>query len=117
MDIVYIKDLEVKTVIGVYDWEREIRQPVTVDLDMAHDMRQASASDDVAYVLDYKRVAVRVTDYIEQSRVKLLETLAEEIAALVMREFSVPWVRVKVGKPAALTGARAVGIIIERGTR
>jgi dihydroneopterin aldolase len=117
MDIVYIRDLEVKTVIGVYEWEREIRQPVTVDLDMAHDMHHAAATDDVAHVLDYKRVAVRVTEYIEQARVKLLETLAEEIATLVMREFSVPWVRVKVGKPAALTGARAVGIIIERGSR
>jgi dihydroneopterin aldolase len=116
MDIVYIRDLEVKTVIGVYDWEREIKQPVTVDLDMARDHRPAAATDDVAHVLDYKSVCVRVTDYIEKSELKLLETMAEEIAALVMREFGVPWIRVKVGKPAAITGARAVGVIIERGS-
>ncbi|MDR0780508.1 MAG: dihydroneopterin aldolase [Pseudomonadales bacterium] len=116
MDIIYIRELEVKTVIGVYEWEREIKQPVTVDLDMAHDIRAAAATDDVAYVLDYKRVSMRVSDYIEQSRFTLLETLAEAVATLVLREFGVPWVRVKVGKPAALTGARAVGIIIERGS-
>ncbi|MDR2213793.1 MAG: dihydroneopterin aldolase [Pseudomonadales bacterium] len=117
MDIVYIRDLEVKTVIGVYDWEREIRQPVTVDLDLAHDIRQGAATDDVAHVLDYKQVCLRVSDYIERSRCKLLETLAEELAALLMREFGVPWLRVKIGKPAALTGAKAVGVIIERGQR
>jgi dihydroneopterin aldolase len=116
MDIVYIRELEVKTVIGVYEWEREIKQPVTVDLDMAHDIRLASSTDDVAHVLDYKRVSMRVAEYIEHSRLKLLETLAEDVAALVMREFSVPWVRVKVSKPAALTGARSVGILIERGS-
>jgi dihydroneopterin aldolase len=117
MDIVYIRDLEVKTIIGVYAWEREIKQLVTADLDMAYDIRQAAATDDVAYVLDYRQVSLRVADYIEQSRVNLLETLAEGIAAVVMREFAVPWVRVKVSKPTALTGARAGGVIIERGER
>jgi len=116
MDIVYIRDLEVKTVIGVYDWEREIKQPVSVDLDIACDIRAASASDDVAHVVDYKQVCVRVTEYIEQSRVQLIETMAEDIAKLVMNEFGAPWVRVKIGKPAALTGARSVGVIIERGS-
>jgi dihydroneopterin aldolase len=116
MDIVYIRDLEVKTVIGVYDWEREIKQPVTVDLDMACDIRAASTTDDVAHVVDYKNVCVRVTNFIEQSQVQLIETMAEEIAALLMSEFHVPWVRVKIGKPAAITGARSVGIIIERGS-
>jgi dihydroneopterin aldolase len=117
MDIVYVRGLEVKTVIGVYDWEREIKQPVTVDLDMACDIAQAADTDDHKYVLDYKIVCVRVTEFIEKSDLQLLEAMAEEIAALIRTEFNVPWVRVRVGKPAAITGAKDVGVIIERGTK
>lgn len=117
MDIVYIKGLEVKTVIGVYEWEREIKQPITVDLDMASDISEAARTDDHKHVLDYKVVCVRVTEFIEKSNLKLLEAMAEEIASLVRKEFKVSWVRVRVGKPAAITGAKDVGVIIERGAR
>ncbi len=117
MDIVYVRGLEVKTVIGVYDWEREIKQPVSVDLDMACDFSKAAETDDHQYVLDYKIVCVRVTEFIEKSDLQLLEAMAEAIAALVRKEFRVPWVRVRVGKPAAITGAKEVGVLIERGTR
>ena len=117
MDIVYVKGLEVKTVIGVYDWEREIKQPITVDLDMASDISRAASTDDHNFVLDYKIVCVRVTELIERTHLKLLEAMAEEIASFVRNEFNVPWVRVRVGKPAAITGAKDVGVIIERGTR
>lgn len=117
MDIVYIRGLEVKTVIGVYDWEREIRQPISVDLDMATDMSKAAATDEHEYVLDYKVVCLRVAEFIEGSDLKLLEAMAEEIAKLLQKEFHVPWVRVKISKPAAITGAKEVGVIIERGTR
>jgi len=117
MDIVYIRGLEVKTVIGVYDWEREIKQPISVDLDMATDITKAAATDKHEYVLDYKIVCVRVAEFIESSDLQLLEAMAEEIAKLVQSEFRVPWVRVKVSKPAAITGARDVGVIIERGNR
>jgi dihydroneopterin aldolase len=117
MDIVYVRGLEVKTVIGVYDWEREIKQPVSVDLDMATDIGKAAETDEHQYVLDYKIVCVRVTEFIEKSDLKLLEAMAEEIAALIRKEFHVPWVRVRVAKPAAITGAKEVGVLIERGTR
>lgn len=117
MDIVYVRGLEVKTVIGVYDWEREIKQPISVDLDMGTDIRKAASTDDHEHVLDYKIVCVRVAEFIEQSDLKLLEAMAEEIAKLVQTEFRVPWVRVKVSKPAAITGAKDVGVIIERGQR
>lgn len=117
MDIVYVRGLEVKTTIGVYDWEREIKQPVTVDLDMACDISKAADTDDHKYVLDYKIVCVRVTEFIENSDLQLLEAMAEEIAKLVRSEFNVSWVRVRVGKPAAITGARDVGVIIERGSK
>jgi dihydroneopterin aldolase len=115
MDIVYIRGLEVKTVIGVYDWEREIKQPISVDLDMASDMGKAAATDDHQYVLDYKIVCVRVAEFIEQSKLQLLEAMAEGIARLIQEEFKVSWVRVKLSKPAAITGAREVGVVIERG--
>ncbi|MEY4640086.1 MAG: hypothetical protein RLZZ227_80 [Pseudomonadota bacterium] len=117
MDIVYVRGLEVKTVIGVYEWEREIKQPVTVDLDMATDISEAATTDDHKHVLDYKVVCVRVTEFIEKSDLQLLESMAEEIAKLIRTEFHVAWVRVRIGKPAAITGAKDVGVIIERGVR
>ncbi len=117
MDIVYVRGLEVKTVIGVYEWEREIKQPVCIDLDMACDFGKAAATDEHLYVLDYKIVCVRVTKFIEQSNLQLLEAMAEAIATLIRSEFHVTWVRVRVGKPAAITGAKEVGVLIERGTR
>ncbi|MES2623821.1 MAG: dihydroneopterin aldolase [Pseudomonadota bacterium] len=117
MDIVYIKDLEVKTVIGVYDWERKLRQPVSIDLDMAWDNTKAAATDDVVHALDYKSVCDKVTAFVESSGFQLIETMAEQIAALVRKEFGVPWLRVRVGKPAAITGAKDVGVIIERGVK
>lgn len=117
MDIVYVRGLEVKTVIGVYAWEREIKQPVTVDLDMARDNSQAAATDDITHVLDYKSVCVRITEFIEGSELKLLETMAEKIATLLRTEFDVPWVRVRVSKPAAITGAKEVGVMVERGEK
>jgi dihydroneopterin aldolase len=117
MDIVYVKGLEVKTVIGVYEWEREIKQPISVDLDMATDFSKAAETDDHQYVLDYKKVCVRVTELIETSKLGLLESMAEEIARVVRKEFGVKWIRVRIGKPAAITGAKDVGVIIERGTK
>lgn len=117
MDIVYVRGLEVKTVIGVYDWEREIKQPITVDLDMGTDISEAAKTDDHRHVVDYKVVCVRVAEFIEKSNLQLLEAMAEEIAKLVRSEFQVQWVRVRVGKPAAITGAKDVGVIIERGAR
>ncbi len=101
----------------MYEWEREIKQPITIDLDMASDIGKAAETDDHKYVLDYKVVCVRVTEFIEKSDLKLLEAMAEEIASLVRKEFKVSWVRVRVGKPAAITGAKDVGVIIERGAK
>jgi 7,8-dihydroneopterin aldolase/epimerase/oxygenase len=117
MDIVFVKGLEVKTVIGVYDWEREIKQPIVVDLEMASDFTNAAKTDEHQYVLDYKIVCVRVTEFIEKSKLQLLEAMAEEIAKLIRKEFNVPWVKVRVSKPAAITGAREVGVEIERGSK
>lgn len=104
-----------EAVIGVYDWERRIRQPVVIDLEMGADVARAAASDDVADTLDYKAVSKRVQRFVgESDDCFLVETLAERIAALVLDEFPVPWVRVKLNKVGALRGAKGVGIVIER---
>lgn len=117
MEIVYIRGLEVRTVIGVYDWEREIRQRVTVNLDMLWDFSKAAENDEIDHALDYKAVSKRLASYIEESSFKLLETLGSRIADIVQEEFDVKWLRLELGKPGAVTGARDVGVIIERGVK
>ena len=109
--------MRVETVIGVYDWERRIRQPVVIDLEMGTDIAPAAASDDVADALDYKAVSKRVQQFVGESSFFLVETLTERIAALVLDEFQVSWVRVRLNKVGALRGAAGVGIVIERGRR
>jgi len=117
MDIVFIEDLRIDTVIGIYDWERRIRQTVAFDLEMAFDNTRPAASDDIADTLDYKAVSKRLIAYVEAAEFQLVETLAERCAAIVREEFGVAWVRLKLSKPGAVRGARAVGVCIERGTR
>lgn len=117
MDIIYLTDLRIKTVIGVYDWEREIKQELVFDLEMGSDIRVAAASDDINDTLDYKSVAKRVIEYVEASSFQLVETLAERIAAIILDEFNVPWIRLRLNKQGAVRGARDVGVLIERGEK
>lgn len=117
MDIVYIRELEIETIIGIYDWEREQRQTVSMDLEMATDIRPAAAEDDISKTLDYKSVAKRLIDFVGNSEFFLVETLAEEITAIVRNEFNVSWVKLRLGKPGAVTGSKDVGVIIERGSK
>jgi dihydroneopterin aldolase len=117
MDIIFLHEMKVETVIGIWDWERKIRQTVVIDLEMAADIRKAAASDSVDDTLNYKLVAKRLQQFIGDSEFQLVETLAEKIAAIVNDEFGVPWVRVRVNKPGAIRGARDVGVQIERGER
>lgn len=117
MDIIYLRDLTIETVIGVYDWEREIKQKVILDLEMGTDIRKAAASDDIADTLDYKSVAKRIISFVEESEYQLVETLAERVAGIILEEFDVPWTRVTINKQGAVRGAKDVGVIIERGER
>ncbi|ALP54340.1 dihydroneopterin aldolase [Candidatus Tenderia electrophaga] len=117
MDIIYLSDLRIQTVIGVFDWEREIKQEVVIDLEMASDIRRAAETDALEDTLDYKSVAKRVIGFVEASEFQLVETLAERVAAVVRQEFGVPWLRLRLNKQGALRGARDVGVIIERGTK
>ena len=117
MDIVYIRDLRVETAIGIFDWEREVRQWVSLDLEMAADIRPAAASDDIRDALDYKAISKRLIQLLRDSECQLIETLAESVALVVMQEFGVPWLRLRISKPDALRGAQDVGLLIERGDR
>ena len=117
MDIVYIRELEIDAIIGIYDWERETKQTVSIDLEMGCDNTKAAASEDIADALDYKSVAKRLISFVEGSEFLLVEMLAERIAASVLEEFSVPWLRLRLGKPGAVTGSKDVGVIIERGSK
>jgi dihydroneopterin aldolase len=117
MDIVYIRDLKIETVIGIFDWERRIRQTVSLDLEMASDIRKAAATDDIKDALDYKAVSKRLIAFVSESEFLLVETMAEKIAAIVLGEFNVPWLRLRLSKPGAVRGAQDVGVIIERGEK
>lgn len=117
MDIVYIRDLKIDTIIGIYDWEREIKQTVSLDIKMAHDIRKAAATDDIEHTLNYKAVAERLITFIGDSEFLLVETMAERCAEIIQQEFLVPWLRLRVSKPGAVRDAQDVGVIIERGSR
>ena len=117
MDIVFLRGLRIDTVIGIYDWEREIKQSVILDLEMGTDVARAAASDRIEDALDYKRVAKRLIQFVGESRFQLVETLAERCAEIILKEFEVPWVRLSLNKIGAVSGARDVGVAIERGSR
>ncbi|BBJ98157.1 dihydroneopterin aldolase [Xanthomonas campestris] len=114
MDKVFIEGLDIDALIGIYDWERRIRQTLRFDLEMGFDNRIPAASDDIADTLNYKAVSKRLIEFVQQSEFGLVETLAEQCAAIVLDEFQVQWLRLKLSKPGAVRGAQAVGVIIER---
>jgi dihydroneopterin aldolase len=117
MDIIFLGGLEIETVIGIYDWERTIKQKIYLDIEMAFDIKKAAATDDIAYTLDYKTVSDRVVQFVETSEFFLVETLIEKIADILLTEFSIPWVKIVLNKKGALSRSRDVGIIIERGQK
>ena len=116
MDKIFITELRANTIIGINDWERNVRQPITVDLEMATDVRKATAHDDITDALNYKSISDRIVSFIESSEFELIESLAEQIAAIITDDFEVSWVRVVLHKPGALSATKDVGLIIERGS-
>lgn len=116
-DLVFVRGLALDTVIGVYGWEREVRQRLVVDIEMAWDTAPAAASDDVEHALDYAAVSAALRDFAAGQSFQLIEALAEALAALIMRDFGVAWLRLRLGKPGAVVEARDVGVVIERGVR
>lgn len=117
MDIIFVRELRVQTLIGVYPRERETRQTLVLDLELGADTRSAAATDRLDDTLDYQTVARRIDEFAAASAFRLVETLGERIAELLLREFGVPWLRLTLRKPGAVSGTREVGIVIERGSR
>lgn len=115
MDVVVVKDLRFKTIIGLWDWERQMQQIVSIDLEMAWDMSRAAKSEDLSDALDYKSVSQRVEKFVQEKQFKLVEAAADGIAAMIMSDFNVPWIKVAIHKPHAVTGSQSVGVIVERG--
>lgn len=116
MDIVFLRDLRIDAVIGIYGWERRTRQTLIFDLEMGADIARAAATDDIRDTLNYKAVAKRLTQFVGESEFQLVETLAERCAEIIREEFGVRWVRLTLNKKGAVRGATDVGVVIERGT-
>lgn len=117
MDIIFLGGLEIETIIGIYDWERETKQTIILDIEMAFDIQKAAETDDIQYALDYKTVSKRIISFVEDSQCLLVERLISEIADILRHEFNVPWVRIKLNKKGAISSAKDVGITIERGEK
>ena len=114
MDTIFLAGLTTDGIIGIWEWERRVKQKVVIDLEMAADIRRAAASDAIEDTLDYKRVAKRILQFVGDSEFQLVETLTERIARVIVTEFGVAWVRVRLNKQGAIRGSRDVGIQIER---
>ena len=113
-DLVYLRELRLAAVIGIYEWEQRVRQTISIDLEMAADFTSAAASDAIEDTLNYKAIAERLSSFVEESRFKLIETLAERAADMLLTEFGIRWLKLSVSKPGAVRGAREVGVVIER---
>ena len=114
MDIIFLTGLTTECIIGIWDWERKVKQKVVIDLEMGADIRKAAASDTIDDTLDYKRVSKRLLQFVGDSEFQLVETLTERIAQVIVTEFGVPWVRVRLNKQGAIRGSSGVGILVER---
>jgi dihydroneopterin aldolase len=117
MDIIFLGGLEIKTIIGIYDWERGTKQTVVLDIEMGFDISKAAETDDIQYALDYKKVSKRIISFVEESQFYLVEKLSSEIVKIIQNEFNVPWVKLTLNKKGAISGASDVGITMERGER
>ncbi len=113
-DRIFLRDLRTEAIIGIYDWERKIKQAISLDLELPVDIRRAARTDKIEDTLNYKTLAKRVLAFIDESHYELVETLAEELTQLILAEFGVAWVKLTLNKPGAIRGSRDVGVMIER---
>jgi dihydroneopterin aldolase len=113
-DRVFLRELGVECIIGFLEWERLVKQTVYLDIEAPIDCRKAARHDEVADTLDYKRLSKLVMAFVAASEFKLVETLADRTAKLILQEFDIPWIKVTVNKRGAIRAARDVGVSIER---
>ena len=114
MDIIYLKNLKVKTRIGIFDWEKQVDQIINVNIELGVDTKKASETDDIKYALNYKNISKKVINYIENNRFNLIEQLAEKLAEMILSEENVLLVKLTISKPGAIRGSEDVGITITR---
>jgi dihydroneopterin aldolase len=114
MDKIFIRALKTEAIIGIFDWERQVRQTVVIDIEMAADIRKAALTDRIEDTLNYKGVAKRVLAFVQASKFHLVETLAEHVAMLILEESAIEWVSIVLSKPGAVRGSRDVGVTLER---
>ena len=114
MDKIILTDLRIDAVIGIWDWEKRNPQTISIDLEMETDNKTASQSDSIEDALDYKAVCKRVQQFIQESQFNLIETVAENVAKIILEEFDVQWLKLRISKPFAIRGSRNVGVSIER---
>ena len=117
MDKIFIHALKTEVIVGIFDWERQVKQTVLIDIEISADIRKAALSDAIGDTLNYKGVAKRVLAFVEVSSFHLVETLAEHIAMLILQDFGVAWVSVALSKPGAIRSSRDVGVMLERNAR
>ncbi len=116
MDRIFIRNLTVDTIIGIYDFERVTPQRVVLDLEMSADIAHAASTEDIESTLNYKTLSETLTQFLQKSQFQLIETMAERVTEIVRQDFGVSWVKLTLHKPDALPGDTDVGVIIERGT-
>lgn len=115
MDTIFLHELKAETLIGVYEWERRVRQTVQVDLEIALPDSRACKTDNFSDALDYGQIVRRVQDTLANKHFSLLEALAEHIAQMIIEDFGSPWVRVSIAKLAMIRGVKQIGVSVERG--
>ena len=114
MDAIFLNEMRVETIVGIWDWERKTKQIVSIDIEMGADIKKAALTDNIEDTLNYKGVSKRIRKFVEDSDFQLVETMAEKIAEIILVEFNVPWVKIRVNKPGAIRGSKDVGVFITR---
>ena len=115
MDIIYLHGLKCDCTVGVWKWEKAIKQTLVLDIELAADASKAASNDDLKDALDYQAITERIQRFASDNAFELIETLAEKLAAVILEEFDTPWVKIKLDKGQAVKGVKNVGIVIERG--
>ena len=117
MDVIFISELKIETLIGIYQWEKVVPQTIQLDLEVGLPGEHAATSDDIADTIDYSRIVGRVEQLFKEQHFSLLEKAGAAIADLLVREFAAPWVKISVAKLAPLQNVKKLGVTIERGKR
>ncbi len=114
MDIIFISELRIETLVGIYDWEKKVPQTVQFDLEIGIPDAGHARTDKIGETIDYAKVVARIGETLKENHFLLLERMAEGIAQMVLNEFGAPWVKVSVAKPSALKNVKRLGVTIER---